>query len=62
MATVIKNCFKNMEILSFLDLFPHFLVDVFEDVQKAAFKIGFGAQSLNVEQRSIILQTNNFPG
>ena len=46
MPIVLKNSSKNMEIHSFLGLFPHFPVDV--------------ARNLNEEQRSVILRTQNF--
>ena len=57
MLTVGEDCFKNMEIHSFLRPFFHFPVQALESVKKAEFRICFGALYLNEEQRSIILQT-----
>ena len=56
-----KNCFKNIEIDSFLRPFPRFPVNFLESVKKSEFQISFGASNLNEEQRSIILQTKYFP-
>ena len=50
-----------MKIHSFLGLFPHFSVDVLEDMKKAEFLICFGARNLNEKQRSIISIQKNFP-
>ena len=60
MPTVRKNSFKNaLQFVHFSDDFHRFPVDVMEDMAKAEFRICFGVQNLNEEQRSIILHTNN---
>ena len=50
-----------MEIHSFLEPLPHFPVHFLESLKKSEFQLCFGTWNLNEEQRSIILQTKNFP-
>ena len=56
-----ENSFKNMEIHSFRGPFLRFPVHFVESAKKAEFQTSFGASTLNEEQRSITLQTKNFP-
>ena len=50
-----KNNFKNLQIHSFIGLFPCFPVNVLKDVTK------LNSRNFNEEQRLIIFKATNFP-
>ena len=51
---------KALIIHSFCERTPPFPVHVLEDVEEVNFQICTGGESLDEEQRAVILQTNDF--